>query len=455
MTVPSAEDTMLPFRIQRCALLALLLMGLAPAGAVAAQETQALTLSGVYRLARAQNAMLRAAEAGVRARATMEPAARTLPDPQLQLGVMNFGLPGLETDMPTSMTPSVQLMQMIPTAGKLALTGRIAEQETERARAAADETWWEIRARAAMAFYEIYETDRQIEVMRETVRLLQNFEQVAKAMYAAGEGRQSDVLRASVEVARMNAEIGRMVAMRQGAAARLNGVLSRPADTPVPAVAAAPSPSPLPEIATLRSWAESGRPMLAGARLGVEQARTRRTLAARELWPDVTVGVEYGQRSVPGAAGMDGMASPATTERMGSLMLGVSLPVFANRRQLQMRRETEAMEQMATAELTDMRAQVNARITEVAAELDRDAALLDLYQREVLPQAEANVTSAFAGYRVGQVDFMTLVDAQMTVNEYRQEVYSLLADYGRMLAELEMAVGREIPSTATVMTEES
>jgi outer membrane protein, heavy metal efflux system len=62
----------------------------------------------------------------------------------------------------------------------------------------------------------------------------------------------------------------------------------------------------------------------------------------------------------------------------------------------------------------------------------------------VLPQAEANVTSAFSSYRVGRVDFMTLLDAQMTLNQYRQELYALLAEYGRV-AELEMVIGRELP----------
>ena len=46
-------------------------------------------------------------------------------------------------------------------------------------------------------------------------------------------------------------------------------------------------------------------------------------------------------------------------------------------------------------------------------------------------------------YRVGRVDFMTLVDAQMTVNQYEQELYAMLADYGRSIAELPMFKGLE------------
>ena len=48
-------------------------------------------------------------------------------------------------------------------------------------------------------------------------------------------------------------------------------------------------------------------------------------------------------------------------ERMGSLMLGFSVPVFARRRQFPMRTEAAAMSRMAEADLSDMRAQVDAR----------------------------------------------------------------------------------------------
>jgi len=235
-----------------------------------------------------------------------------------------------------------------------------------------------------------------------------------------------------------------MEAMRAAAAARLNAVLGQPAETPVPAVALPALPLVLPPADTLRAWAEAGRPLLAEGRIGVAQAEDRARLARRELWPDLTVGLQYGQRADPEMG----------TERMGSLMLGFSVPVFARQRQLRMRDEAAAMREMADAELADARVQVDARITELLAELDRARTLVRLYRGEVLPQAEAAVRSSLSSYRVGAVDFMALVDAQMTVNRSRQELDALRAEYGRALAELEMAVGREIPRGADTLEED-
>jgi outer membrane protein TolC len=131
---------------------------------------------------------------------------------------------------------------------------------------------------------------------------------------------------------------------------------------------------------------------------------------------------------------------------MGSFMVGFSVPVFAGSRQLRMRDETAAMQQMSVADLAEARADVDARIGELLAELDRARTLIDLYEGTVIPQAEANVESSYFSYRVGSVDFMTLVDARMTVNQYEQEYHELLADYGVGVAELEAVVGRELPS---------
>ena len=132
------------------------------------------------------------------------------------------------------------------------------------------------------------------------------------------------------------------------------------------------------------------------------------------------------------------------TERMGSLMLGASIPVFARDRQLRMREEASAMKQMAQADLASMRADTRGKIGEAYANLVRARNLSQLYRTTVLPQAQATVASALSAYRVGSVDFMTLLDDRMTVNKYQQELYALDADQGKAWAELEMLTGREL-----------
>jgi outer membrane protein, heavy metal efflux system len=109
-----------------------------------------------------------------------------------------------------------------------------------------------------------------------------------------------------------------------------------------------------------------------------------------------------------------------------------------------MREEAAAMKQMAEADLAAMRAETRGKIGEAYANLRRARNLAQLYRTTVLPQAEATVASALSAYRVGQVDFMTLLDDRMTVNKYLKELYGLDADQGKAWAELEMLIGHEL-----------
>lgn len=285
-----------------------------------------------------------------------------------------------------------------------------------------------------MSFYDLYATDRKLDVMRETVRLLQEIEKTASAMYRVGEGRQADVLRAQVEIARMVEDTLRMQAMRQGMMAKLNALRDRPTDTSIGDPALPLFPDSVPSRTALDTLALAQRPMIRAGLEEVRAADASARLARKEIWPDLQVGAQYAQRG----GDMGG------TERMGSLMIGASIPIFARSRQYRMRDETAAMRQMAEADVAQMRADTRGKIGEAYANLSRARNLARLYRTTVLPQAEATVASSLAAYRVGSVDFMTLLDNQMTVNQYRQELYALDADQGKAWADLEMLTSQAL-----------
>ena len=67
-----------------------------------------------------------------------------------------------------------------------------------------------------------------------------------------------------------------------------------------------------------------------------------------------------------------------------------------------------------------------------------------LYATSVVPQAQASVDAALAAYRVGKVDYMSLVDNQMTVNRYETESVRLVAAYHKAVAEIAALVGTDI-----------
>jgi outer membrane protein TolC len=402
------------------------------AAATLRDSVSRLRLGAVYDGVRERNPKAAAARSLAEAFGARVPASGLLPDPEVQLGFMNYELPGLRPMDPLGMV-QLQVMQMLPLGGKLPLAGRIATHQAAAQRERAADVAWELRTRAAMAFYELFAAEQGIEIASGTRRLVQDVARIAQSMYEVGEGNQADVLRAQVEVARMTEEIERMDAMRSAAAAKLNALMDRPAVAPVDTAVLPRFPDEALPIDSLVIMALRSRPMIRAGEEEVAAADAMTLRARRELIPDLVVGVQYGQRS--GAMG---------AERMGSLMLGASIPLYAGRRQLKWRDEADAMRAMSAADLAYMKADTRGRVGEVIAMLNRARRLADLYTATVLPQAEAAVMSAVSAYRVGRVDFMTVLDNRMTVNRYWQELVTLRSEEGQAWAELEMLAGREL-----------
>ena len=400
-------------------------------GALNAQSPSSISLPDVYRLVSAAPRVT-AADAAARAAQARVSSAKLPPDPELQLGFMNRELPSLAPMNPLGMT-QIQLMQMLPLGGKLRLAGRIASNNADAARSRAADVRWDVRARAAMQFYDLYAAESQLTIGRETKRLVQDIAKISQSMYSVGETQQADVLRAQVEIARMTADITRMESMRASMASKLVATLNLPLSA-MPQSALAPFlPDTLPPLEILAAEAEQRRPMVVAGEKDLDAAIAQQGLARKEIWPDLQVGIQYGWRS--GEMG---------TERMGSLMLGASIPIFARSRQLRMRDEAAATREMSAADLAAMRAETRGRMAELYSDYVRARNLRALYRTTVLPQAEATVTASFAAYRVGGINMMTLLDNQMTVNRYRQELITLDAEEGKAVAEMEMLLGREL-----------
>jgi hypothetical protein len=223
------------------------------------------------------NPRLDAARALARAARARVPGVTRPPDPQLQFGFMNYELPSLRPMDALGMT-QLQLMQMVPVAGKLRLAGAVATARADAASTRIADAGLDLRARTAMSFYDLYAVDGALRVAMDTRRLLQDLAVIADRMYQVGEGRQADVLRAKVELARMQEEIVRMQTMRTTMQARLNALLVLPAGTPI----GAPQLPIFPVLPpTLDSLTGIARPCSRARRMSRSPMRVSNSLAAR------------------------------------------------------------------------------------------------------------------------------------------------------------------------------
>ncbi len=395
--------------------------------AAAQNFTDTLRLDDAVALAVAGNDMLQAARLRVDVAAERVPRAGAWMNPQLTLALRNRPIGDFATDERMTMNV-VEVGQQIPWPGKLGYAKERAGLLAEASLFEADELSLQLAARVKGAYYQIAFTDRAIAIMEGTRELLRGFQEVSSTQYAVGTGLQQDVLQAQIAVAQMTENIYVMRQNRVAMAARLNALLGRNPTVPIPGLELPGTLDELAGVEVLMSEAAARRPALAAIRVRTEAAEAGYRAARRALYPDFMLRVAYGQRP--------------QFDDMVTLMVGVSVPIFASSRQLPLRREMLATQAMEEARERDLYNETFARVTELRAEAERARALSVLYANAVLPQARAAVESALSAYRVGRVDYSTLVQNEMTVNRYEIESVRLTADYHRAVAELEALVGR-------------
>jgi outer membrane protein TolC len=134
---------------------------------------------------------------------------------------------------------------------------------------------------------------------------------------------------------------------------------------------------------------------------------------------------------------------------MGSVMVGVSVPVFARGRQFRMRDEALAMRDQAEAGVQAMRLELRARLLVAREEAETARRQLERVAGTLIPQAEAAYQAALAAYRVGRVDFMTALDAQMELLTYQHDLHRYEALYGAAVAEVDRLIGRPFAAGTT------
>ncbi len=401
--------------------------------AVAAVQVEASETSDTLRLARAlaiareANPALQAARLRADAAQARVPQAGAFPDPMLSFGLMNRPVNDLgRTDQPMTMN-TIGLTQRLPWPGKLGFSEERADYLAAADSLEAREVERRLLARVKSTYYQLAFMDRALAVMRETRELLRDFFEVSSARYAVGDGLQQDVLQAQVSIAQMTEDITVMEQNRLAMAARLNALLGRAATTPVGALELLDPGGELPAVDSLMALAAEQRPALLAARQRALAAEAGYKAARRALYPDITVSLSYGGRP--------------QYDDFVSLMFGIRIPLFAGSRQLPLRREMQAMQKMEEARELDMYNETFAELSELRAQAERARSLSSLYMTSVLPQAQAAVESALSAYRVGRIDYTTLVVNEMTVNRYRIESVRLTAEYHRAVAQVEALVG--------------
>ncbi len=386
-----------------------------------------LTLRQALQLSLLNNPALQGFSYDVRIREALALQASYLPNPEVSLEVENVGGSGDVSGFRGAET-TLQLSQLIELGGKRLKRTRVAELEGTL-------SGWDFEARrldvyvaTVAAYVDVVAAQEQVRLNQELVSLAENFLNNIKERVQKGKDSPAEAARAEVELANARVQLQAAEKMLESARQRLAAMWG---STQLKFQQVSGRLDNLVEIPALRQLTEYvfSNPDVARWAVEIQLAEARIASEKAQRIPDPVL--------AGGIRRLNELESNA-------FVVGISLPLQVfNRNQgniraaelqrLQVERFREAALVTVRSELVRLYNQLSAVREEIA-----------IIQKQTLPRADEAFRIIREGYASGRFGFLDVLDAQRTLFEVRSRYVEALAEFHRLVAELERLTAHRI-----------
>jgi outer membrane protein TolC len=381
-----------------------------------------LRLEDVLAYASAHRQEIVAARARARAAGERPAIVSSLEDPMVMPSIDHapYSMRGKEGDV------SLMVEQRFPFSRVRGHRRRAAEADASRLRAESARVEQDVLLDAARSFLMLRERRETARVLDEEVALARQLVTAASARYGTATGSQPEVLRAEIEVARLEGSIRSLRAEIAAAEAMFNASLGRPVDAVVPPLEGTSIVREPPAWNDVRELTFDRRPELDAGRAEINRAESEISVMKSMYQPMGIV--------------RTGPAYTMADKGGWMLSVGISIPLWRNRLDAGVR-EAHAMADMARADLAAMTRMIEGEAAtarnQVLAARQRVLALRD----DVLPRARQVIDPSVAAYAAGTLPLVSVVDAAQALWSVQAELVSAELELGLAWARLYRAQG--------------
>lgn len=402
------------------------------------RESDSLSLDLLIAEVQARNPSLAAVQAAWGAAAQKYPQVVALDDPMFQ---SMYAPQSFTSNSNVQSSYYLGVAQKIPWAGKRGLRGQQANWEASAASLDVGETSLRLIEVSRVAFLDYYLNERLLELLDSNTKAAGEFRSIANSKYEANQVTQQDVLQADVELAQLEQRKIELSQEREVAIARINTLLHRRPDHPLP-----PPPLTLPQVAELppaselRTAAVEQRPELQALVARIQAEQTAIELACKEYYPDFEFMGRYDRFWTD-------------KEQRGQVGMNVNVPLNRSRRHAAVH-ERQFQVRKLQSELDQATDNIRNEVHAAWARVQGGVRTVRIYDTKILPTTNDNLSAARAGYTAGTLDFLRLIEAQRETIALRERYQMAIAELHRRWAELERAVGGPVsmpPDTNSIV----
>lgn len=418
-------------------MLSVMSLGLGSATALAQPVSESLTLEEAVALAIEADPWLAGSKHTQQALNDEATAAASLPDPRVSLMAGNFPVDSFDINQEAMTQLSVGVTQMFPRGDSLALAKRQKQQLAGQHPLLRIDRRAKVEATASQLWLEAYRAQESIRLIERNRGLFEQLVESAEAHYssALGQVRQQDVIRAQLELTRLDDRLTTLKQQKEAAQRRLSEWIGAAARVPLAPILPTPSLARPLTIPTIEAADEHARyqlirhhPALMALEQRIDATQTGVDLAEQKYKPEWGLTAQYGSRA----------RDPMGRERSDLFSIGVTfdLPIFTGNRQ---DREVSAAVNRAEAIKTErhlLRRQLMAELETASVQLTRLDERLALYTEQLLPQMADQAEASLAAYGNDRGDFAEAVRARIADLNAKVEALVIAVERQKIMAQI-------------------
>jgi cobalt-zinc-cadmium efflux system outer membrane protein len=390
-----------------------------------------ITLNDYLQYALANNAGLKSSLEQWNAAKEQIPQAKSLPDPQLSFGYATESTP---------QRSMFDVMQPFPWFGTIDARTDAASARAQSAQQQFQAQKLQIIYQVKQAFYDYCYLSRAVQIAAENVQLARHFEEIVRIRYAVSSASHPDIIRSQIERAKFENDLASLEKSRPALVARLNGILNRPASSPLAWPKTPQYKPPSIDSNSILALVVRNNPQLWMLKYDIDAASFDQKLARKKFYPDIGLGV--GVDSGMGRNGSDRVMAKVS----------ITLPIWRDN-YTAAERQAKAQIKQTTQQKIQLANDLLARAKQIIYELENGEREIQLYRDTIIPKTKQMLAASESAYQANTIDFLSLIDSLRALLDNQLYYQRAVFDNAKRLAEIEMLAGTELPvvSTAELM----
>lgn len=362
------------------------------------------------------------------------PQGSNLPDPKVTLGLANLPTNSFSFTQEPMTGKIIGLSQAVPFPGKLNAAEKVLSKDAEINQQEIDDARNEIANEVTKLYYDLTYSREAIRIAEKSKKNLEQIEEIVNTKYTVSKASQQNVIQIEVEITKINDKLIELKGKEISYLSSLNSYLLLNPDSPIITGSIPELPEDIYSVDKLEQSAVENRPFLKGISIAKEKSELAEKLADYDFYPNFNFSLQYSQR--------DEIAKTNTPlNDFLSFFIGFNLPLNYGGKTSAKLNEAKLMQRMYEDQYDASLQMLDKNFGQSVAKLHQLKAREVLLKNGLIPQAKQSLNSALANYRVGNTDFINVIDAQNKLYDIETNLYNIRTNYYKELSQLQFLTG--------------